>query len=79
MIRIGKLALILLFVAQTPYLFGQGKVRRWTCPEQKGPVLERNVCNPNIELDSTTIDRLVITAFSATEVPGGVSDRKSVV
>ncbi|MDT5123563.1 MAG: hypothetical protein QOC96_3045 [Acidobacteriota bacterium] len=71
--RIRKLALIFFFIAPTLYPLGQGTVKSWTCPEQKGPMLERKVCNPNIELNSTTIDRLVMTAFSSTGAPGGVS------
>lgn len=71
--KLRKLALILLFIAPTMHPLGQGAVKSWACPEQKGPVLDRKVCNQNIELDSTTIDRLVMTAFSSTEAPGGVS------
>jgi hypothetical protein len=73
MSRIRKIALILLFVAAATNSFGQRKARSWNCPVPNGPILEREVCDSNIKLDSTDIASLVMTSLSSTEAPGGVS------
>ena len=50
------------------------RVKSWTCPPMTGNVLNREVCEPNFDWENTDITTTLMTSFSSTETPAGISE-----